>query len=63
MGTSVVLINLSIVSSFIGNQRDYFALLALIVTFQVGWLDIPAKRPKHPAALDHITSCVPLAGE
>ena len=35
MGTSIVLINLSFVSNFIGKQRDYFALLALIVTFQV----------------------------
>ena len=35
MGTSVVIINLQSVSPFIAEQRVYFALLALVVTFQV----------------------------
>ena len=35
MGTSIVIINLSYVSSFVKVQKDYFALLALIVTLQV----------------------------
>ena len=52
MGTSIVLINLSFVSNFIGKQRDYFALLALIVTFQVstsvcwaGFATVPSAAP------------------